>query len=341
MFLSITYPIMNVILRLISLMLQSRTTKQRQDKTSVFGKKLSEDNLDSDGRKSPTSPFNDELDAFNFASGEDQEPKGAVFEQGVKLIKKSGSKILKLDNTKNSTSSPEMTSIKRPSFRCSFMKSLKNSVVDAEPEEQFHPAGMFAFSQFEEKSSEESSRRFSNGMSSEDSNSIICSQNPTNLRGRKLTTSFNFMKNKSISPLPACDESPNDDSFAGLTSISDNANDGSIIAELRKELQNKETPSSKKPAIEKKTSFEFDPTDFKGFSENSIAKKPETTIKETQKSSESRNPVKTPDKVLEGLRRKRKRLRSLNHEDDEDTTPTEEVKVTWGPDSVSKARRIA
>ena len=316
-------------------MFQSHSPPAKIEKRSkIFGKKLSDDG-GNNGCQSPTSPFKDEFSI---------EVKSSILEHGLKFVKKSEQTGCKIESSKSqkkaSVRTPSPTGFQKKPFS-SFMTKLQNSTLDLESLKNENRS----ISSSGTKSPEESQRSCSFVLS-EDSNSFICTQNPSNLRGRSIRTSFSSSK-KSTSPV----SDTTMDTSVDFSSISDNANDSS---DFRKGLYsepkstNRNVSSFKlisqeaesrakheKLATQKATSFNL--VSQKEDGENSqprneaacvipLSMRKPSTAKASTPEKPSRESVATP-------KRRRKRLRSCDMQD-EDTT-TQEISVSWRPDSVS------
>ena len=194
---------------------------------------------------------------------------------------------------------------------------------------------------------------------SEDSNSILCSQNPTSLRGRKLT-SFGS-SNKTVSPIA----DPEKNKPTNFCSVNENANDGSMLAEFQNDTDKspKEGAGFKlKAANEDAASFKspspqgasFKSANQEGASFKSTNQEGASflsplgagSVAETVSPSESPSVFKsilssTPHRRVEihsqprsAITRKRKRHPTDIDIQDEDTS-TQEIKIGWAADNVS------
>jgi hypothetical protein len=310
-----------------------------EKKSRIFGKKLSDDT----GGQSPTSPFKDDFHP---------EIKSSVLEHGLKLLKKTEQAVSKAESLKTPaaplrdedvrTPSPHGFPTKRPFS--SFLGKLP--VADPEApktsENRSHtPNGMGG------AKSPEEFPRFASFVGSEDSNSFICTQNPSNLRGRAVGTSFNSSK-KSISPV--LDNAA--DTSIDFSSLSDNANDST---DFRKGLQHDSKSANQSAAS-------FKPTNQVPASETNNARAANEGVASFGLSREQNEGTETRLKTAESAvlpesgtksstaktstpqkpnvestatpKRRRKRLRSSCEVQDEDTS-TQEISVSWRPDSVS------
>ena len=247
-----------------------------------------------------------------------------MFQHGLKLIKKSEQS--KVDTPKPATSTTKSTSpngfltTMKPPFS-SIMSKFQSSTFDIEPTEDNQGPGMFAFATGNH--SPENIPKTSTFVSSEDSNSLICTQNPSSLRGRTFRTSFNSSR-KSISPVS---ERTTTDKMTDFSFINDNANDSAEFHNLQK---------GERPTSQNVASFELTNKDVGSERNESKIKESSVVAKTIGKSNAAISSTpQTQSKDLKSTtpKRKLKRLRSSEEIEDEDTS-TQEIAVGWRPDSV-------